>query len=214
MSDTPPSAGLRGVNFRVVGWHQNDRSSPRIASRGQTAWRTAAKRVGAGASLSWTGVNNNKLTIYLNDHLAGATAALELSRRIAANNRNNAYTQTLAELAAEIEADRDVLIGAMDRLSISRDRVKLAASWLAEKIGRLKLNGELVHYSPLSRLEELEILLLAVHGKLSLWDVLRRIHGSDPRLLGIDLDDAIARARVQRRSIERLRRRAAREALA
>jgi hypothetical protein len=137
-----------------------------------------------------------------------------LSRRVTASNRNNAYTQTLGELAAEIEADRDLLIEAMARLSISRDRVKLAASWLAEKAGRLKLNGALVRYSPLSRLVELEVLLLAVHGKLSLWEVLRTLHGSDPRLQGVDLDDAIARARAQRRSVERLRRRAAREALA
>ena len=38
-------------------------------------------------------------------------------------------------------------------------------AWSAEKFGRLKLNGQLSGYSPLSRLEELEILALVAEGK-------------------------------------------------
>jgi hypothetical protein len=153
-----------------------------------------------------------KLAIYLNDHLAGATAVVELARRMSASNRANPYATTISELATELEHDRDLLIEVMERLSISRDRLKLAASWLAEKLGRFKLNGELVRYSPLSRLEELEVLSLGVQGKLALWEVLRITHGVDPRLHGIDLETARGRARGQRRRIEGLRRRAAREA--
>jgi len=46
---------------------------------------------------------NGALAIYLNDHLAGATAACELARRAAANNRANAYGPVLAELAEETQ---------------------------------------------------------------------------------------------------------------
>lgn len=156
---------------------------------------------------------DSRLSIYLNDHLAGSTVGVEMARRSAASNRSTDYGRVLADLAAEIEQDRETLVEIMKRLSLGRDRVKLLVSWGAEKAGRLKLNGQLRGYSPLSRLEELETLSLGVEGKLALWQALRRTHGGDPRLRGIDFDELIQRARSQRRRLERQRRRAAEEAL-
>jgi hypothetical protein len=140
------------------------------------------------------------LAIYLNDHLAGAVAAVELARRA-----------ELGALADEIEEDRRALLDIMARLDVGQDRLKVAASWAAEKVGRLKLNGELLRSSPLSRLEELEVLGLGVEGKLALWRTLRQELADD--LQGVDLDALITRARSQRRRIERLRLEAARSAL-
>ena len=152
------------------------------------------------------------LAIYLNDHYGGSTLGLELARRAASNNDGNAYGDVLAEIAKEIGEDRDSLADVMDRLSVRRDRLKVTASWVAEKATRLKPNDELLGYSPLSRLEELELLSLGVEGKLSMWQAVRRTHGEDSRLRGVDLDVLIERARSQRRRLERLRRRAAEEA--
>ena len=152
------------------------------------------------------------LAIYLNDHLAGATAGANLGRRAAGNNRSTPYGDTLAAIAEEIEEDRDALLDVMERLSVREDPVKVAVGWGVEKASRLKPNGGL-GYTPLSRLEELEALLLGVTGKLGLWQALRRTHGADPRLSGVDLQALAARARSQRRRLERLRARAAREAL-
>jgi hypothetical protein len=140
------------------------------------------------------------LAIYLNDHLAGAVAAVELARRA-----------ELGALADEIEEDRRALLDIMARLDVGQDRLKVAVSWAAEKVGRLKLNGELLRSSPLSRLEELEVLGLGVEGKLALWRTLRQELADD--LQGVDLDSLITRARSQRRRIERLRLQAARSAL-
>jgi hypothetical protein len=159
-------------------------------------------------------ITTDRLSIYLNDHLAGATAGVELARRAAASNRSTGYGPVLAKLAEEIEEDRQTLLDLMQRLSVSPDRVKMLLSWSAEKAGRLKLNGQLVGYSPLSRLEELEFLAVGVEGKLALWQALRHTHGGDPRLRGIGLQNLIERARSQRRRLERQRRRAAEEALA
>lgn len=155
----------------------------------------------------------DRLAIYLNDHLAGATIGLELARRAAANNRSTNYGPPLAELAEEIERDRDALLEIMARLSVGRDMLRVLAAWGAEKLGRLKLNGELLGYSPLSRLEELEMLSLGVEGKLALWQTLRRALAGEPRLDGVDLPALIERARAQRRALERTRRRAADESL-
>jgi hypothetical protein len=157
---------------------------------------------------------NPLLATYLNDHLAGAVAATELARRTAGSNRDSPYGEPLAAIAREIEEDRKVLEKLMTRFGVRKDRVKLAASWSAEKLGRLKLNGSLIHYSPLSRLEELELLALGIEGKLSLWRALRQALEADRRLAGIDLEALIKRAQSQRRRVETQRRKAAAEALA
>ncbi len=160
------------------------------------------------------GLGHDRLSIYLNDHLAGATLGSELARRAAGSNRSTSYGRVLEGLADEIHEDRAALVEIMRRLSVRQDRLKVALSWGAEKAGRLKLNGELVRYSPLSRLEELEALSLGVTGKLALWQALLATHGADPRLRGIDLENLANRARSQRQRLERQRRRAAGDALA
>ena len=114
------------------------------------------------------------LATYLNDHLAGATAGLELARRSAANNRGSALGPYLANLAQEIDEDRDALLTLMSDLDIGTDRIKVFGGRAVEKLARLKPNGRLLSYSPLSRLLELEGLMLGVRGKLAL--------GRDPRI--------------------------------
>jgi hypothetical protein len=139
------------------------------------------------------GFGESALSIYLNDHLAGATAGVELARRVVPG-----------ELASEIDEDRAVLIDVMERLSVGRDRARIAIGWGTEKVLRLKPGG---------RFLELETLSLGVEGKLALWQALDHAYGDDPRLQGIDLDALSARARSQRRRIEQRRLDAAGKAL-
>jgi hypothetical protein len=158
-------------------------------------------------------LERNLLVIYLNDHLAGATAGLDLARRVQRANSRGPLGEFLTELVAELEEDKAELERIMKRLGIGRDRVKIAAAWSAEKAGRLKLNGRVTGYSPLSRLEELEGLSLAVEGKLALWQTLRETYGNNSRLRGTDFEELIRRARSQRRRLELRRKRAAADAL-
>jgi hypothetical protein len=148
------------------------------------------------------------LAIYLNDHLAGATGALELARRARSANRDTPFEDAFDRLATEIAEDRDALLDVMRRLGVPRDPVKEAAGWLAEKAGRLKLNGRLTGYSPLSRVVELEILALGVEGKRALWRALRELAAGDARLAGVDLATLLKRAERQRRTVEQQRLRA------
>jgi hypothetical protein len=76
---------------------------------------------------------------------------------------------------------------------------------------RLKPNGALVGYSPLSRVLDLEGLTMGITGKLELWRSLDASVKGD--LSGIDLARLIERAEDQRDRVEDLRIRAAREAL-
>jgi hypothetical protein len=152
------------------------------------------------------------LATYLNDHLAGSTIGVELSRRSAGSNKGSRYGAVLKELSEEIAQDRDTLTNLMANVGVGRDRLKVAAAWGGEKIGRLKPNGHLTSYSPLSRLEELEILALGVEGKLAMWRALRDVHG--PSFGGADLEHLIERATRQRQALDELHRDARREALA
>ena len=104
------------------------------------------------------------LGIYLNDHLAGSTVGVELARRAASQNEGTDYGDVLARVAAEIDEDREALQHLMEALEVKRDHPKVLAGWVAEKLGRLKPNGQILGYSPLSRLVELETLAFGITG--------------------------------------------------
>lgn len=154
------------------------------------------------------------LSIYLNDHLAGATAGLELARRSEGSNRGTELGEMLAQIGHEIEEDRERLREVMAALEIEEDGLKKALAWSGEKLSRLKPNGELsfTAYSPLSRLTELEGLTLGVSGKLYLWRNLQRALGD--RLAHFDLPELIARAESQLERLEEQRLQVAAEVLA
>jgi hypothetical protein len=152
------------------------------------------------------------LAIYLNDHLAGATGGVELARRLRASNEDDPeFGPELAEICAEIEADRETLAAIMDRLDVDPSRLKPLAAVLAERLGRLKLNGRLWGYSPLSRLDELELLQLGVTGKRRLWRALEHTHSGE--LSGFDLSALAERATEQLGRLEALHLKAAALAL-
>ena len=88
------------------------------------------------------------LEIYLTDHLAAATAGVALVRRCARSNATNGYGETLRRLAEEIVEDRRTLRGIVAELGFEESKAKNATAWLGEKVGRLKLNGQLRGYSP------------------------------------------------------------------
>jgi hypothetical protein len=154
------------------------------------------------------------LAIYLQDHHAGSTGGLELAKRTRGANRENDFGTALAQLAAEINDDRRQLERLMTRLGVDPDRLKSSLAWTLEKLGRLKLNGQLTGYSPLSRLVEIEGLITGVNGKLSLWRNLRDIAADEPRLDPADLDRLVERAESQLETLHELRGRAALQAFA
>src|SRR6185437_11132706 len=134
------------------------------------------------------------LGIYLNDHLAGATAGTELAHRTARSHRDGKNGSTLRRVAAEIGQDRAALLDIMAALGIKVRRYKVGAAWVGEKAGRLKFNGRLFARSPLSNLEELEMLRLGVEGKAAGWRTLRTLADTDMRLDPARLDELISRA--------------------
>jgi hypothetical protein len=147
------------------------------------------------------------LGIYLNDHLAGSIGGVETARRARGSNEGTEFGEPLARLCGEIESDRDSLEAVMNELGVGRSRIKPAIGWLGEKLGRLKPNGQLRGYSPLSRIVELELLLLGITGKSRLWTLLEELVGDRSE---VDFAVLIARAEDQRARVAELQLRAAR----
>jgi hypothetical protein len=145
---------------------------------------------------------------YLNDHLAGSTVGRELSKRAAGENRGTPLGDFLQKLHEEIVEDRQALLDVMDALDVGEDHLKTVVARVGERIGRLKPNGNLLSYSPLSRVVELEGLALGVHGKASLWRALMLL--DDPRLEPFDFAALERRAKRQHQGIEKHRLEAAR----
>jgi hypothetical protein len=157
-------------------------------------------------------MNLKYLDVYLNDHLAGATLGHELAKRAASSNEGTGYGSILSELEHEIAEDRASLVRLMERLEIKQDRIKTTGAYLGEKLGRLKPNAQLVGYSPLSRVVELEFLTLGVTGKLALWRALLAVAHADERLDAQELGTLAERAESQRAELEQQRLKAAEDA--
>ncbi|MFB7784712.1 hypothetical protein ACFC1D_18605 [Streptomyces vinaceus] len=160
---------------------------------------------GTEARSSPAATRQRLLTIYLNDHLAGAGGGVSLIRRMARTQRGTPAGPALAELAGEIAEDRDSLREIMTALDVPARWPGVVMARLAEKAARAKPNGRLAGRSPLSDVLELEAMRLGVEGKASLWRSLRTLAGAtaplDPAAVGRLLDRAERQAAV----LERLR---------
>jgi hypothetical protein len=142
-------------------------------------------------------LTRDQLTIYLHDHLAGSTFGVELAQRAARQNKGEPYGAFLSDLAKEIAEDRATLDRVARRLGAGRDELKIALAWTSEKVGRLKLNGRVTGYAPLSRVIELEGLMAGVQGKLALWQALHEVAPDYDELDATELNALIRRAERQ-----------------
>jgi hypothetical protein len=144
------------------------------------------------------------LDIYLDDHHAAATGFLQLARRARRANPEGELAAFLDRLLAELAEERRELERMMRELGLRPSRAKDAAAGAAAHLGRLKLNGRVRGYSPLSRVLELEGLEAGVTGKLALWRTLEATGR-----LGEEWPPVLARLRqqaeAQREELERHR---------
>ena len=156
---------------------------------------------------------SDALATYLNDHLAGATLGCEHARHLEQQSAGTPLGDTMAALTPEIEADREELLGIIDRLGVERSTVKQATTWIAEKLARPKFNGTTSGDAALGRFLALETLSLGVEGKLALWRTLGSVADGGRELDPELLERLAERARSQREILERERGAAAQEAL-
>jgi hypothetical protein len=152
------------------------------------------------------------LATYLNDHLAGAVAAIELLTHIEAAHAGTATAHFLAELRADVEADRQELEALMGRLHIPVSRSRAAMAFLVEKATRLKLRLDDSAEGALRLLEVSEAVALGIEGKRALWGALAAAAEAAPALQVADYARLAQRAEEQRQRVETVRLGAARAA--
>jgi hypothetical protein len=151
------------------------------------------------------------LEVYLNDHLAGSTVALEIIDQLSAEATD--LSAPLAELKGNIEADRQELLRLMRDLDIRQSRIRRMSGWIAGQLAETKIEIDDQADGQLRRLERLEAIGLGIEGKLRLWEALNAASSVDARLGVLDYEWLIQRARDQWLQVERLRIEAAKSAL-
>jgi hypothetical protein len=150
-------------------------------------------------------IDKERLGTYLQDHYAGSSAGIELFRRAAQQQSDPVARTELTAMIEEVGNDRATLQRFLAAVGKNPDPVKNAGAWVAEKLSRLKPNGELLHRSPLSDVVELEALRIAVEGKAAGWRVLRRLAEDEDLFDKSELDRLLSSVANQVDRLEKLR---------
>ena len=108
------------------------------------------------------------LIIYLNDHLAGSVAAVELLTHLAEGSHNDEMKAFFLRLRKEIAEDQNVLRDFVRSIGGEESTMKKVGAWLMEKVSRLKLQPE-AGDNGFGVFEALEGLALGIQGKRALW---------------------------------------------
>lgn len=149
---------------------------------------------------------SDALAAYLNDHLAGAAAGIQLAERISRGTDDRELSAMLDRFVQELREDHDVVERIMASEAIPRDGAKQALALAGEWFGRLK------HVLPMLRsgsetlvgLEDVELLSIGIEGRRLLLRGLTHIAPSIA-LEGLDLATLEERARRQREELEPFR---------
>jgi hypothetical protein len=139
-------------------------------------------------------MQSKQLLAYINDHLAGSVAALEMLEHLIKANAGQPLASFFADLAHDIKADQQVLKQMLGNARQKESLFRKMAAWVTEKFARskFKLAGEKV--GGLGLVQALEMLALGIRGKELLWRALATSHW--PMVHDVDL------ARLERRAIE------------
>jgi hypothetical protein len=146
-----------------------------------------------------------ELESYLNDHLAGSVSALEVIAHWMHAHKGAPLGGFFGQIGAEIKADQDKLRGVMGSLGVGESKVRKAAAWAAEKVGRARLMIAGDEPDGLGLVLTLEGLIMGVTGKKLIWRALAE--ANLPQLNDYDFEELQRRAeqQIERMDAERLR---------
>ncbi|RNL57647.1 hypothetical protein [Arthrobacter oryzae] len=155
------------------------------------------------------------LGLYLADHLAGSTAGVARTGRMARAFADTPFAAEIARLSVDIRRERHFLRRLIRDLGVPQRPHRQAAAWIAEHLGRLKLNGRIVSRSPMTMVLETELMRAAILGKLGAWQTLEDLApelGLDPAVFAALTEEARAQIAVLDRAHEHARTNAFRKA--
>jgi hypothetical protein len=135
------------------------------------------------------------LAVYLHDHLAGSSFAVELLEKLASEFARTPSGNVARELLEQVQIDRRPLEQLIANVGKANTDLHDALGWIAERMSRIKLK----HDDPtgVGAFEAFETISLGILGKRALWEGLQVLQRSDPRVTGPDYDVLIGRADQQ-----------------
>jgi hypothetical protein len=142
------------------------------------------------------------IEVYLNDHLAGATAGVNLVEQAADRHRSDELGEFFAPLAADIKADHAKLAGLIEDMNVDKSASKAALAEVGSKLAAPKFTAEGAGNEYLGDFITLETLSIGVEGKRCMWTALKTVADAYPELGALDLDDLQSRAQQQRDQLE------------
>ena len=153
-----------------------------------------------------------ELTNYLNDHLSGSVAALELLDRLIDTYREKPLEKFFQGLRDDIRHDQEQLKELMQKLGAEESVVRKAGAWVVEKLSRAKIELSEEAEGEVGLLLALEALVLGITGKRSLWRALKSASRTMPQLARLDYTGLENRAIAQCERVEAKRLEVARTA--
>ena len=175
--DRPAGQGARGSAHRAGRARRVDRGAAGSAIRrelGSSALRCGRPRQGRTREDGERHGIQRRWTTYLNDHLAGATAGMNLAEMAAEEHQSDEHGPFFGEISSEISADYDDAPGAHDvaRRRGERDQGR-------PRRGRLEDDGAEVHRrratTSSTRSSRCETLSIGVEGKVCMWKALKTV---------------------------------------
>lgn len=109
----------------------------------------------------------SNIATYLNDHLAGSVAALEMLDHLVESPPRPDLDGFFVHLRSEIQEAQDVLRHLIDELGVGESSIRKASAWLGEKFSRAKLHPS--ETDPVGIFLSMEMLLLGLTGQAALW---------------------------------------------
>lgn len=149
---------------------------------------------------------------YLRTHLATSDAEIDLFDR-AAKGLPEPWAAEVRRIHGQLVGERADLRAMMKALGIRKNPVLGTLARSAERVGRLKPNGDLLHRTAMTDLVELEAMAVTLAARLARWESLRAIADDEPTLDPVELGRLVKQARAQRKSLGKMHTAAARRAL-
>ncbi len=151
------------------------------------------------------------LDVYLNDHLAGGTAGVNIARIAADEHRSDEHGAFFGEIASEIKTDYATLEQLIADLGVEKSATKTAAAEIGSKMMAPKFTSG--DDDELNAFVTLETLSIGVEGKICMWKALKTVQDAYPTLEQFDIDGLLARGESQRERLEAERQKMAPRAL-
>ncbi|PYL65251.1 MAG: hypothetical protein DMF25_04265 [Verrucomicrobia bacterium] len=168
-----------------------------LVSSAEINYKAFAER---NLSISIVELAMKALASYLNDHLAGSVAAIELLDHLIKEQSGQRLEKFLVDLRDDIRIDQEVLQNLIGKLDLEESSMRKVSAWVVEKIGRVKISFGGDEAEDLGLLQALEGLALGITGKKLLWRALGTVERDLSPLQGVDL------ARLEQRAVDQFER--------